>query len=111
MKNSSKAEELPSAPTRLITVTHANGEFMVVIGTGPCGAAGCFAQMGFKPIILEQGKIVRERTKDTWGFWRNSVFKSKFQRSIRGRRAGTFSDALYSQIKDKRHSRKVLTES
>ena len=98
-------------------VTHANGESTqrpVVIGTGPCGlfAGLLLAQMGFKPIILEQGKIVRERTKDTWGFWRNSVFKPNSNVQFGEGGAGTFSDGkLYSQIKDKRHlSRKVLTE-
>ena len=98
-------------------VTHANGESSqrpVVIGTGPCGlfAGLLLAQMGFKPIILEQGKIVRERTKDTWGFWRNSVFKPNSNVQFGEGGAGTFSDGkLYSQIKDKRHlSRKVLTE-
>ena len=47
----------------------------VVIGTGPCGllAALVLAQMGFRPIILERGKVVRERTKDTWGLWRRGV--------------------------------------
>jgi uncharacterized FAD-dependent dehydrogenase len=98
-------------------VTRAKGESSqrpVVIGTGPCGlfAGLLLAQMGFKPIILEQGKIVRERTKDTWGFWRNSVFKPNSNVQFGEGGAGTFSDGkLYSQIKDKRHlSRKVLTE-
>ena len=63
-------------------VTHANGESSqrpVVIGTGPCGlfAGLLLSQMGFKPIILERGKIVRERTKDTWSFWRKSNFISE----------------------------------
>ena len=44
----------------------------VVIGAGPCGyfAALILAEMGFRPIVLERGKVVRERTKDTFGFWR-----------------------------------------
>src|SRR5262249_51168471 len=47
----------------------------LVIGTGPCGyfAGLLLAQMGFRPIILERGKAVRERTRDTWGLWRRSV--------------------------------------
>src|SRR5262249_29794224 len=47
----------------------------VVVGTGPCGyfAGLLLAQMGFRPIILERGKVVRERTRDTWGLWRRSV--------------------------------------
>ena len=86
----------------------------VVIGTGPCGlfAGLLLSQMGFKPIILERGKIVRERTKDTWGFWRKSHFKPESNVQFGEGGAGTFSDGkLYSQIKDKRYlARKVLTE-
>ena len=86
----------------------------VVIGTGPCGffAGLLLAQMGFKPIILERGKIVQQRTKDTMGFWRKSVFKPESNVQFGEGGAGTFSDGkLYSQIKDKRYlARKVLTE-
>jgi len=86
----------------------------VVIGTGPCGlfAALLLAEMGFRPIILERGKMVRERTKDTWGLWRNSVLKPESNVQYGEGGAGTFSDGkLYSQIKDPRHlGRKVLTE-
>ncbi|MFA7293646.1 MAG: hypothetical protein WC023_15510, partial [Rhodocyclaceae bacterium] len=47
----------------------------VVVGFGPCGifAALLLAQMGFRPIVLERGKAVRERTQDTWGLWRKNV--------------------------------------
>jgi uncharacterized FAD-dependent dehydrogenase len=86
----------------------------VVIGAGPCGlfAALLLAQMGFRPIILERGKIVRERTKDTWGLWRKSVLHTESNVQYGEGGAGTFSDGkLYSQIKDPRHlGRKVLTE-
>jgi glycine/D-amino acid oxidase-like deaminating enzyme len=90
------------------------GERPVVIGAGPCGllAALILAQMGLKPIIIERGKAVRERTKDTWALWRRHqlVPESNVQFGEGG--AGTFSDGkLYSRIKDPRHlSRKVLTE-
>jgi len=86
----------------------------VVIGTGPCGifAALILAQMGFRPIVLERGKAVRERTKDTWGLWRKSVLQPESNVQFGEGGAGTFSDGkLYSQIKDPRHyGRKVLTE-
>jgi len=86
----------------------------VVIGAGPCGlfAALLLAQMGFKPIILERGKVVRERTKDTWGLWRKSILDTESNVQYGEGGAGTFSDGkLYSQIKDPRHlGRKVLTE-
>jgi len=86
----------------------------VVIGAGPCGlfAALILAQMGFRPIILERGKVVRERTKDTWKLWRKSILNPESNVQYGEGGAGTFSDGkLYSQIKDPRHlGRKVLTE-
>ncbi len=86
----------------------------VVIGAGPCGlmAALILAQMGLKPIIVERGKAVRERTKDTWALWRRSELNPESNVQFGEGGAGTFSDGkLYSRIKDPRHlSRKVLTE-
>jgi uncharacterized FAD-dependent dehydrogenase len=86
----------------------------VIIGTGPCGlfAGLLLAQMGFRPIILERGKEVRERTKDTWGLWRKGKLDPESNVQFGEGGAGTFSDGkLYSQIKDpKFYGRKVLTE-
>ncbi len=86
----------------------------VVVGTGPCGilAALVLAQMGFRPIILERGKVVRERTKDTWGLWRRGVLDPGSNVQFGEGGAGTFSDGkLYSQIKDPGHrGRKVMEE-
>ncbi|HDS1748229.1 MULTISPECIES: NAD(P)/FAD-dependent oxidoreductase [Pseudomonas] len=86
----------------------------VVVGFGPCGifAGLLLAQMGFKPIILERGKEVRQRTKDTWGLWRKSVLNPESNVQFGEGGAGTFSDGkLYSQIKDPlHHGRKVLEE-
>jgi uncharacterized protein len=90
------------------------GERPVVVGFGPCGmfAALSLAQMGFKPIVLERGKTVRERTKDTWGLWRKKVLQAESNVQFGEGGAGTFSDGkLYSQIKDPRHlGRKVIEE-
>jgi uncharacterized FAD-dependent dehydrogenase len=86
----------------------------VVVGTGPCGllAGLVLAQMGFRPILLERGKAVRERTKDTWGLWREGVLDPESNVQFGEGGAGTFSDGkLYSQIKDpQHHGRKVLEE-
>ncbi len=98
-------------------VTHAPQQLAmrpVVIGMGPCGlfAGLILAQMGFRPIILERGKAVRERTKDTFGLWRKSQFNPESNVQFGEGGAGTFSDGkLYTQIKDPHHyGRKVLTE-
>jgi uncharacterized FAD-dependent dehydrogenase len=86
----------------------------VVIGFGPCGLLTglVLAQMGYKPIILDRGKEVRERTKDTFGFWRKKILNTESNVQFGEGGAGTFSDGkLYSQVKDPHHyGRKVLTE-
>jgi uncharacterized FAD-dependent dehydrogenase len=86
----------------------------VVVGFGPCGifAALSLAQMGFKPIVIERGSPVRQRTKDTWGLWRKKILKPESNVQFGEGGAGTFSDGkLYSQIKDPRYlGRKVMDE-
>ena len=86
----------------------------IVVGFGPCGifAALLLAQMGFRPIVLERGRKVRERTKDTWGLWRKHVLNPESNVQFGEGGAGTFSDGkLWSQIKDPRFlGRKVMDE-
>lgn len=86
----------------------------IVIGFGPCGlfAALTLAQMGFKPIVLERGKDVRSRTKDTWALWRKKILTPESNVQFGEGGAGLFSDGkLYSQIKDpKFYGRKVMHE-
>ncbi len=110
--------ETPDTSYRFVAsaaaLTHASSPRPVVIGTGPCGilAALVLAQMGLKPLVLERGKAVRERTRDTWGFWRNRRLDPESNVQFGEGGAGTFSDGkLYSQIKDPNHyGRKVLVE-
>jgi uncharacterized FAD-dependent dehydrogenase len=86
----------------------------LIVGFGPAGlfAALILAQSGFRPIVLERGKAVRERTKDTWDLWRRHTLHPESNVQFGEGGAGTFSDGkLYSQIRDPRHlARKVLEE-
>ncbi|ABB57292.1 NAD(P)/FAD-dependent oxidoreductase [Synechococcus elongatus] len=87
----------------------------VVIGAGPCGmfAALTLAQMGFRPILFERGKTVRDRTADTFAFWKKrGEFNPESNAQFGEGGAGTFSDGkLYSQVRDPQYyGRKVLTE-
>ncbi|MBJ9895779.1 NAD(P)/FAD-dependent oxidoreductase [Burkholderia cenocepacia] len=106
----------PDMAYHFVTKAPEHADFLrpVVIGMGPCGlfAGLILAQMGFRPIILERGKAVRERTKDTFGLWRKSVLNPESNVQFGEGGAGTFSDGkLYSQIKDPNHyGRKVLDE-
>jgi hypothetical protein len=115
------AQLRPAPDTRYRLVGQAPADFRasgrprpVVVGFGPCGlfAALVLAQMGLAPIVLERGKEVRQRTKDTWGLWRQGVLDPESNVQFGEGGAGTFSDGkLWSQISDPRHlTRKVLTE-
>ena len=105
----------PDMAYRLVTqASNFVGPRPVVVGFGPCGifAALILAQMGLKPIVLERGKTVRERTQDTWGLWRKRELNPESNVQFGEGGAGTFSDGkLYSQIKDPRYlGRKVMQE-
>ncbi len=104
----------PNTSYKFVAKAPAASPRPVIVGAGPCGlfAGLILAQMGYRPIILDRGKVVRERTKDTWGLWRRGVLNPESNAQFGEGGAGTFSDGkLYSRIKDTRHlDRKVLTE-
>ncbi len=115
------AQVRPAPDTRYRFIGHAPADFHatprarpVVVGFGPCGifAALILAQMGLRPLVLERGKEVRQRTKDTWGLWRQGVLDPESNVQFGEGGAGTFSDGkLWSQISDPRFlTRKVLQE-
>jgi len=118
LKRREKDSHISAAPDMSYQpVAHAPAEMStrpVVIGTGPCGyfAGLLLAQMGFRPILLERGKAVKERTVDTFGFWRKGLLQTESNVQFGEGGAGTFSDGkLYSQIRDpKQIGHKVLTE-
>jgi uncharacterized protein len=115
MRGNRQVASTPDAGYRFVAQAPAGlKQRPVVIGAGPCGifAGLILAQMGFRPIILERGKSVRERTKDTWGLWRKRELQPESNVQFGEGGAGTFSDGkLYSQVKDPKHyGRKVLTE-
>ncbi|EOB4961003.1 NAD(P)/FAD-dependent oxidoreductase [Vibrio vulnificus] len=113
--NDPHVRETPDMEYKYVAQAPANlTERPIVIGFGPCGlfAGLVLAQMGFNPIIVERGKEVRERTKDTFGFWRKRTLNPESNVQFGEGGAGTFSDGkLYSQVKDPNfYGRKVITE-
>ncbi|ELA9308094.1 NAD(P)/FAD-dependent oxidoreductase [Vibrio parahaemolyticus] len=113
--NDPHVRQTPDMEYKFVTKAPENlTERPIVIGFGPCGlfAGLVLAQMGFNPIIVERGKEVRERTKDTFGFWRKRTLNPESNVQFGEGGAGTFSDGkLYSQVKDPNfYGRKVITE-
>lgn len=106
----------PDMEYKFVTAANTDKKYKrpIVIGFGPCGlfAGLLLAQMGLRPIILERGKAVRERTVDTFAFWRKRELNTESNVQFGEGGAGTFSDGkLYSQVKDPlHHGRKVLEE-
>ena len=118
-KNDSRVGPSPDTHYRFVAQAgphfpRAEQQRPIIVGFGPCGilTALLLAQMGLKPIVLERGREVRQRTKDTWAMWRKRKLNTESNVQFGEGGAGTFSDGkLYSQVKDRRHlGRKVLSE-
>ena len=118
-KNDSRISPSPDTHYRFVAQAdphfpQAEQQRPIIVGFGPCGilTALLLAQMGLKPIVLERGREVRQRTKDTWAMWRKRELNTESNVQFGEGGAGTFSDGkLYSQVKDRRHlGRKVLSE-
>lgn len=117
IKNPARVRPTPDTTYRFVaraSAEHTHRPRPIVIGMGPAGlfAGLILAQSGFRPLILERGKAVRERTKDTFRMWREGILDTESNTQFGEGGAGTFSDGkLYSQVKDPRHyGRKVLRE-
>lgn len=85
-------------------------ERIVVVGLGPAGlfAALLLAQNGYRPLVLERGKTVDQRTTDVEHFWQAGELQVESNVMFGEGGAGTFSDGkLTSRSKDPRQE-KVL---
>ena len=76
----------------------------VIVGTGPAGlfCGYMLAEAGFRPILLERGKSVEERSLDVENFWKTGHLNPESNVQFGEGGAGTFSDGkLNTLIKDK----------
>ena len=77
----------------------------VIVGFGPAGmfAAYVFARAGLKPIVLERGAPVEERTKEVEHFFQTGILNPNTNVQFGEGGAGTFSDGkLHTGIHDPR---------
>ena len=76
----------------------------VIIGTGPAGlfCGYMLASHGYRPILLERGADVEERTRDVENFWKTGKLNPSSNVQFGEGGAGTFSDGkLNTLVKDK----------
>ncbi|MBQ8950000.1 MAG: FAD-dependent monooxygenase [Eubacterium sp.] len=76
----------------------------VIVGAGPAGyfAALYLSEAGFRPIVIERGKPVEDRSIDVEAFWDGGNLNPESNVSFGEGGAGTFSDGkLYTGNKNK----------
>ncbi|MBC8015240.1 MAG: hypothetical protein H7X79_05790 [Sporomusaceae bacterium] len=88
----------------------------VVVGLGPAGmlAALTLAQHGYRPLVLERGRTVEERTRDVAKFWQTGEFDEHSNVQFGEGGAGTFSDGkLTTRVNDPlmRHVLDILVKA
>lgn len=84
----------------------------VIVGSGPAGlfAGLVLAEYGYRPLILERGAGVEERTAAVRRYWETGVLDAETNVQFGEGGAGTFSDGkLTTRINDRRCER-VLQE-
>lgn len=91
-KNVSTME--PIEPEPIVHGEQVLKERPVVVGFGPAGmlAAFYFAREGYRPIVLERGQDVDQRSHDVETFWQTGEFKAESNVQFGEGGAGTFSD-------------------
>lgn len=77
----------------------------IIVGMGPAGmfAALKLAENGYRPIVIERGEKVEDRTKSIENFWKGGKLNLESNVQFGEGGAGTFSDGkLTTRIKDRR---------
>ncbi len=86
----------------------------VIAGFGPAGIfCGYFlAKSGYKPIIIERGKCVKDRQRDVNAFWNGEPLNTESNVQFGEGGAGTFSDGkLNTLVKDKFYRNRLVLET
>lgn len=93
----------PVSPMPLLSGTAPLPSRPVVVGTGPAGlfCAYLLAKQGYRPVVLERGKPVEQRTRSVHTFWTEGILDSQSNVQFGEGGAGTFSDGkLTTRIHD-----------